>query len=218
MKITWYGHAAFLLEGEGTRVILDPYQPGACGTYAPINEPADVVLLSHWNEKYHSHLPSVLGSPKVVQGLELFDGRRTVCGIEFGAVRVWENEAREEPIAMPVFSLEGVRVCHMGDLGHPLSVEEAAPIRGVDVLLALAGGPPTIRLPDLVDAIRLIAPRVVIPMHFLTPKINLNLRPVEDFLALMPPDHIRRVKGSSVDVTRDTLRAQTEVVVLESAR
>ena len=41
MKITWYGHAAFLIETEGIRIILDPYRSPDCGGYAPIDEMSD---------------------------------------------------------------------------------------------------------------------------------------------------------------------------------
>jgi L-ascorbate metabolism protein UlaG (beta-lactamase superfamily) len=233
MKITWYGHAAFLIEGEGRRIILDPYtsnteaeersretgrKVGGCGDYAPINEPADVVAISHMNEKYHSNLRGVRGSPTVINGLELFDRPATAAGVTFQAVRVWENEERREPIAMIHFVLEGLRLCHMGDLGHALSPAEVAPIRGVDILLALAGGKPTICLPDLKEAITTIGPRVTIPMHYWTPRINLNILPLEQFLGLFPPEQIDRRNSPTLELTRNSLPLEPRVVVLPHAR
>jgi L-ascorbate metabolism protein UlaG (beta-lactamase superfamily) len=233
MKITWYGHASFLVEGDGRRIILDPYtsnieaaarsratghEVGGCGDYAPIDEPADVIAISHVNEKYHSNTRGVRGKPPVVNGLDLFDGPATVAGVTFHAVRVWENDKRREPIAMVHFELEGLRLCHMGDLGHALSPEEVAPIRGVDVLMALAGGKPTICLPDLKEAIAAINPRVIIPMHYWTPRINLNILPLEQFLGLFPPEQIERRDSATLELTRDTLPAEPKVVVLQHAR
>ena len=49
MRITWYGHAAFLIETAGLRIILDPYRSPDCGGYLPIAEPADLVIVSHEN-------------------------------------------------------------------------------------------------------------------------------------------------------------------------
>src|SRR4051812_31974422 len=43
MRITWYGHAAFLIEAGGLRMILDPYRSPDSGGYEPIDEPADLV-------------------------------------------------------------------------------------------------------------------------------------------------------------------------------
>lgn len=230
MRITWYGHAAFLIEGEnaagGTvRIVLDPYRAPDVGTYAPIDDEADVVAISHVNEKYHSHVAGIRGrggkeQPEVVDGLALLESvqPQTVRGVPFTAVRVWENERREEPIAMVGLTMEGVRILHMGDCGHALSAEEVAACGKVDVLLALAGGSPTLTVPDLAAFVRALSPRVVIPMHFGNDKINLNLRPVNVFLELMPPGSVRMLPEPGVEVRADALPAATEVWVLPPAR
>ncbi len=139
-------------------------------------------------------------------------------GIRFRAVPVWESPARDVPVSMPYFQMGGISVCHSGDLGHALSPEEAEPIRGVDVFLAVAGGPPTIPLPDLKAAIDLIQPRIVIPMHYQTGKVNLNLRPVADLLALFNPAQIVHHPTPTLEVSPDTLPSEMQIVVLPSAR
>lgn len=226
MRITWYGHAAFLLEGkndagETIRVALDPYRAPDAGAYAPIDDAAEIVAISHENAKYHSHVAAIRGNPEVVDGLALLEGaspRRTVRGVPFTAVRVWENAQRREPIAMLVVTLDGVRVLHMGDCGHALGPEEIGACGPVDVLLALAGGPPTLALSDLAAFVRALRPRVVIPMHFGNDKINLDLRPVDEFLSLMPAPGIRRFETPTVEVERAALPSATEVWVLPPAR
>ena len=55
LKVTWYGHAAFKLESPELSLILDPHQYPAAGGYLPINDSADAVLISHINDRYHSH-------------------------------------------------------------------------------------------------------------------------------------------------------------------
>lgn len=225
MQLTWYGHAAFLLEADGARVVLDPYRAPDVGAYAPIDDVADVVAVSHENEKYHSFVAGVRGrdsgSPEVMDGLALLDAPqpRTVAGVPFTAVRVWENDARDEPIAMVGVTLGGVHFLHMGDCGHALSPEEVAACGPVDVLLALAGAGPTIALPDLVDFVAALKPRLVIPMHFLNEKINLKLQPVDDFLALLPGSiPVRRFDTPTVEITPAGLPPTTEVWVLPPAR
>ena len=225
MKITWYGHAAFLLEGradagEPVRTILDPYRAPDVGTYAPIDDTADIVAVSHENARYHSHVAAVHGTPAVVDGLALLDETqpRMVQGIPFTAVRVWENERREEPIAMIGLTLEGIRVLHMGDCGHALNAHEVAACGPVDVLLALAGGAPTLALPDLATFVRDLAPRIVIPMHFGNEKINLSLQPVAEFLSLMSPGSIRHFDLPTIEITAQTLPERTETWVLPPAR
>ena len=225
MRITWLGHAAFLIEGEndageGVRIILDPYRAPDVGTYAPIAATADLVAISHENPKYHSHVAGVGGDPEIVEGLRLpQDARESrACGVPFTAVRVWDSDARWEPIAMIGLTLGGVRVLHMGDCGHALGPEEVAACGRVDVLLALAGGAPTLALPDLAAFVQALAPRVVIPMHFGNEKINLDLRPIDEFLALMPRESIHRLDSPTTEVTPEMLPERTAIWVLPPAR
>src|SRR5579875_3190230 len=91
MRITWYGHAAFLIETEGLRVILDPYRSPDSGGYGPIGEGADVVVVSHENDRYHSHLGQIVPPFEVVRALELPEGGRQVAGIRFEAIRAFET-------------------------------------------------------------------------------------------------------------------------------
>jgi L-ascorbate metabolism protein UlaG (beta-lactamase superfamily) len=238
MRITWYGHAAFLLEGadaaaNAVRIILDPYRAPDVGSYAPIGDWADVVAVSHANERYHSHVDGIRGRPasigrssptlppRVVDGLALLrepDPRILAHGVAFRAVPVWEDETRQEPIAMIHVTVGGVRVLHMGDCGHALDAADVAACGPVDVLLALAGGPPTLAVPDLADFIVRLAPRVVIPMHFGNDKINLNLRPVTDLLAALPNTASRFLDEATVEVLPETLPGRTEIWVLPPAR
>ena len=220
LKITWLGHAAFLLQTETLRVLLDPYRAPDVGTYLPIDTPADVVLVSHLNPKYHSHWEAAVGNPMRLNGLDLSMMPEGIeaHGVRFRAVQVWESPARDVPVSMPYFTMGGVSVCHSGDLGHGLTADEVGPIKGVDVFLAVAGGPPTVPVLDLKAAIDLIRPKIVIPMHYQNGKINLNLRPVDDLLALFDPAQIDHHPSSELEVSPSTLPAETRVVVLPSAR
>ncbi len=219
INITWLGHAAFLVEANGIRLLLDPYRAPDAGAYGPIDVDADVVLASHINPKYHSHWGGARGNPIRLNALDFADAPEgvTAAGVVIKAVRVWEAEDRAVPVAMPYFTLGGLRVCHMGDLGHALSPAEAAPMVGCDVLLAVAGGPPTLPLPALRDAVALISPRWVIPMHYGTGRVNLPLAPLEDFLALLPGVPVVRGPSPTVMLSPDTRPAQTTILALPPA-
>ena len=220
LQITWLGHAAFLLEPTtGPRVLLDPYRAPDAGSYAPLAVSADVVLASHPNPKYHSHWKAASGEPVRLNGLDVAsapDGV-TIQGVNFHAVQVWESAERTVPVSMPYFEIGGLSVCHSGDLGHALSPEEVAPIRGVDVFLAVAGGPPTVTLPDLKAAIDLIQPRLVIPMHYQNGKSNLPILPIDDFLALFEPHQSVRHASPTLTLCRKDLPSKMRVIVLPSA-
>ena len=90
------------------------------------------------------------------------------------------------------FRSEDLHLVFLGDLGHPLSEEELAPLRGADIVLAAAGGPPTIDFPDIPGPLDAIGPRIVLPMHYKTPKINLNIQPLERFLEVLPGYTVER--------------------------
>jgi L-ascorbate metabolism protein UlaG (beta-lactamase superfamily) len=220
MQITWYGHAAFLIETQGLRVILDPYRSPDSGGYEPIADPADLVVVSHENDRYHSHLGQVVPPFEVVRALELPPGGATVRGLHLEAIRVFENDARlaEDEVTIVHFRSEGIHLVFLGDLGHALTEAELAPLRDADVVLAAAGGPPTIDYPELAALLDAIDPRLILPMHYKTPKINLDIRPVERFLEAQPDVPVDRPGTSRLAVERATLPPRRRIVVLEHAR
>ncbi|MBW3621843.1 MAG: MBL fold metallo-hydrolase, partial [Armatimonadetes bacterium] len=141
MRFTWYGHAAFLIEGtnesgQPVRIITDPYKSPDCGGYAPVDDTAEVVTLSHENPVYHSDLSSIRGDYEAVWGMKLPPEGVTARGVTFRRCTVYENDARDPDgaNAMIRFTLEGLTVSHLGDLGHALNEEEKAFLRGTDVL------------------------------------------------------------------------------------
>ncbi len=191
MQVTWLGHAAFLIEGDGLRIVLDPYRSPDCGGFAPINVEADLVIVSHENDRYHSHLGQIQGDFEIVRGRELPAEGRVAKGLRVHAIPCFETPEKREGDEVTIlhFTLEGRHVVHVGDLGHALNDQEIAPLRGADLLLFPAGGPPTIDFPLMADLIAAIKPRIVIPMHYLIPgKINLAIQPVERFLEAIPGD------------------------------
>ncbi len=220
MRITWYGHAAFLIEAQGSRIILDPYRSPDSGGYAPIGEPADVVVVSHENDRYHSHLRQVVPPFEVVRALELPPGGRAVRGITFEAVRVFETPERkpEDEVTIVHFRADGLHLVFLGDLGHALDEGELAPLRGAEVVLIPAGGPPTIDFPEIPALLDAIGPRFVVPMHYKTPRINLNIQPLERFLDALPGVPIDRPGRTWIEVDRETLPERRRVVVLDHAR
>ena len=124
----------------------------------------------------------------------------------------------EDEVAVVHFRSEGLQVVFLGDLGHGLAETELAPLRGAEVVLVPAGGPPTIDYSDIPTLLDQIGPRIVIPMHFKTPRINLVIQPLERFLEIVGGTPVERRKTSSIEITRATLPTQRTIVVLEHAR
>jgi L-ascorbate metabolism protein UlaG (beta-lactamase superfamily) len=204
VRVTWYGHACFRLEGDGLAIVTDPYTPEDAGLL-PVAEPADVVVMSSALDEAHSCASAVPGDPLVVNAIDAIGTPIAIAdGVVVEAYAASEGEDRpDDPKANALyrFELGGVAICHMGDIGTPLSPEHIEQLRGrVDVLFALAGGGLTIALPDLDAAIDAIAPRIVIPMHYQIPSLLYSVGPVEDFLARRGGDRVVEHDSSSIEI------------------
>jgi L-ascorbate metabolism protein UlaG (beta-lactamase superfamily) len=225
LKITFYAHASFRLEADGIAVVTDPYTPGPQGSgYEPIDEPADLVIMSSTTDRFHSDPSHIRGDRTVVDALALPPEGAEVRGIPLRPFPAMENlnfDFGRDPDAnaMYLFTIGGVRVLHMGDIGNPLSQEQLDALRGnVDVLLALAGAHATIAFDDLDAAIAAIGPRAIIPMHYYHARGVLNIAPVDEFLARHPAEMITRVGATSLELTPDSLPTTPHIYVLEQSR
>ena len=225
MEISFYAHASFRIEGDGRAVITDPYTPGPGGSgFRPIDEPADIVIMSSATDRFHSDPSHILGDPAVVNALELPLEGAAIRGLHIRPFPAMENlnfDFGRDPDAnaMYLFAVEGVRILHMGDVGNPLTGEQIDALRGqVDLLLALTGGHATIALDDLDTAVRAIQPRVIIPMHYYHPRGVLNILPVDAFTARYPPEQVIRAGASQYCLSAAELPASLQIVVLEQSR
>ena len=221
MKIKWYGHACFRIEGDGIAIVTDPYTPEVAGL-DPVDEPADVLIMSSATDKFHSEASIVPGNPEILNALEIAGrGLVEVNGVVFEALPTMESRKyKESPDENAIyrFELEDMSILHLGDLGNPLTDEQLARLRGrVDILLALTGGPPTIELDDLDRAIEEIGPRVVIPMHYQIPKLKLDILPLEAFTSRYQEDVVTRVGATDVEMSFDTLPRTLRIFVLKPA-
>jgi len=221
MLIKWIGHACFHIRGDGVSIVTDPYTPAVAGLN-PIREAADVVIMSSDDDPFHSDAADVPGSPVVLNALEIarHDGSRETCGIRFDAIETKESLIHKRDPgdnAMYAFTLDGIRVGHMGDVGNPLTPEQLEFLRGVDVLLALTGGPVTIELSDLDTALRAVQPKVVIPMHYQIPNLKLKILGLEAFTSRYPQEIVDVRPSSQIELAPDRLPEPMRIVALQPA-
>ena len=217
MKIKWYGHAAFLITSEkGVKIITDPYTSGAYDgklAYGKIKDQADLALVSH-DHADHNDSASLPGSPQIVKG----SGSKTVKGIPLKGVSVFHDPSKgSERGANTIFTfnVDGIQVCHLGDLGHALGEKELKEIGPVDILLIPVGGFFTIDPKEATQVAEQIKPKVLIPMHFKTEKCGFPIAPVEDFLK--GKEKVRRPGASEATFAKATLPQEMEIVLLTHA-
>lgn len=215
MKIKWYGHSAFLITSDqGVKIITDPYESGAYGgqlSYGKIRDQADIALTSH-DHADHNDTKSLPGSPEIIKG------SKTAKGISFKGISTYHDPSKGSergPNTIFTFSVDGIQVCHLGDLGHILSEKELNEIGPIDLLLVPVGGYFTIDPNEAARVAEQIKPKVLIPMHYKTAKCGFPIAPVEDFLKGKPI--VKRLKSSETSLMKGSLPQQMEVVVLEHA-
>ncbi len=226
MKIKFYAHASFRIEGGGRVIVTDPFDP-KISWFAPIDEPADLVLMSSATDRFHCDPSRVQGNPKVINALKIPPDGTSVDGLAIRSFPVRERYQLRNLLlgalprrnAMYTFELEGVRVLHTGDIGRRFSAEEIAALRdNVDVMFALAGGVHNIEVDDMKSAIDAIGPRVVVPMHYFNPKGRLKILPVDEIAGRFPAERVVRVGGPEIEVTTATLPKEPHLYILEPAR
>ncbi len=218
MVITWYGHACFGIS-NGVRIITDPYTPDVA-KLSPVPDEADIVIMSSDDDVYHSDAASVPGSPQVLNALTIAreGGSRVAGGVRFDAIEARESivhKAQPDFNAMYAFTVDGIRIAHMGDIGNALTAEQIDFLRGTDVLLALTGGPVTIDLADLDTVIEAVQPRIVIPMHYKIPNLPLHIFGLEAFTSRFPAEMVEVRSETALALTRDRLPERMRIVALQ---
>ncbi|MBN1368133.1 MAG: MBL fold metallo-hydrolase [Dehalococcoidales bacterium] len=215
MKVRWLGHACFLITSEeNTRIITDPYLPRDSQiNYSSIEEKADIVVVSH-NHEGHNNIATVKGNPSVVKGV----GLRKFMGIEFKGLASFHDTSQGRQMGINTifsFSVNGVRICHLGDLGQLPSALQIYKIGKMDVLLLPTGGGTTIGPAEATELCEKLKPKVVIPMHFKTDKCTYLPAGVNDFT--MGKTKVKFADTCEVEFRKDSLPVPIQIMVLKHA-
>ncbi|MDY7019597.1 MAG: MBL fold metallo-hydrolase [Chloroflexota bacterium] len=216
MRIKWLGHSCFLITSKkGVKIITDPYKAGLFRglSYRRIDESADIITVSHQHYD-HNNSAIIKGNPEVLDK----SGEFEVKGIEIEGISSFHDDhggtKRGQNIIF-CFTVDGIRLCHLGDLGHELSQEQISRIGEPDIVMVPVGGRFTIGPEGADKVIESLKPIIVIPMHFRTGKCLLPLAKIDSFLADKP--NVKRVDSVEIDYERDTIPPLAEVIVLKHA-
>jgi L-ascorbate metabolism protein UlaG (beta-lactamase superfamily) len=220
MRLRWFGQAAFRLQGREHAVVIDPFGEmadavrarGMRFAYPPVTGVrADLVLVTHEHFD-HNGVEGVAGDPPVVRRAGRHD---TPVGPVVGVASEHDRAAGTErgPNAMYRFTLDGLDIAHLGDLGQAaLRPEQAAALRGVQVLFIPVGGGPTLDGPEAAAVVAELRPRLVVPMHYATPAVDF-LGPLDPFLEAVAAE-VQHVDGSETGI--DSLPSDPTVLVLRA--
>lgn len=210
MDITFLGHASFKIKGKRMSVVTDPFDE-RIGKFPKTD--AEVVTVSHQHGD-HNMVDKVTGTRKVIEG----PGEYEISGTSFIGVPSFHDEKKGElrgKNIIFVIEMDGLKVAHLGDLGHMLSDKQVEQIGRPDVLLIPVGGVYTIDAKTAVDVVQALEPKIIVPMHFQVKGLALSktLGSLEDFLAII---EIKVVKEKRLKLNAATLSPDGQTVyVLE---
>lgn len=201
MKITWLGHSCFVLESNGYKIVLDPFEQvrGMTDTHTS----AQAVFCSH---EHFDHA--------FRKGVQLEAG--PACPFAVHETASWhdncEGKLRGSNIIRS-FTAEGLTVVHLGDLGCPLTPEQIASIGPCDALLLPIGGTFTLDPAGAKKAAEALKAPVIIPMHYRQDEKGFEeLCTAEDFTGLFQPQQVKHYAVSCFELTPDT---PSQVAVLK---
>lgn len=217
MKIRWLGHSCFLITADsGETLITDPYDTQAYPStllHAPLDESTDVITSSH-NHADHANIEAIGGTPVIVKT----PAAREAAGFSIRGVEAFhdtQSGAMRGDIIIFIIRTGNITVCHLGDLGHELTSDQAYEIGAVDVLLIPVGGNFTI---DAAAATRIwqqLAPPLTFPMHYRNDKCLFKIDGVDRFIAGKPDVETPGI--SEMTIEKENLPSSPKIVVLDHA-
>ena len=213
MEIVWYGHSCFrFIERGMAAVVTDPFDSEVVG-YEPLKLRADIVTVSH-DAPGHNHVSVVKGAAHKLNG----PGEFEIGGVFITGVQTDTNNKKspDKPRnTLFLFDFDGLTIAHLGDLSQVPSQSEVEALGTVNVVLVPVGSGNGLNAAKAAEVISLLEPNIVIPMHYATQGVKLELDPLSKFLkemGLTTHETLPQLK-----VTRSGLPDETRVVVLDVA-
>lgn len=209
MRIKWLGHACFKITyNDGIRILTDPFDDNV-GYKIPSVE-ADIVTISH-NHYDHNFTDCIKGKFEVVNKV----GNFYIKDVAITGIHTYHDEmhgAKRGDNTVYVFEKEGIRIAHLGDLGHMLSDEQVKMLGKIDILLIPVGGVYTINFNEAFELVKRINPKIVIPMHYKTPVVRINLDNVDKFIKNF--NDVEKLKSQVVEINSENLNNSEPKVYL----
>jgi L-ascorbate metabolism protein UlaG (beta-lactamase superfamily) len=217
MTITYHGHSTFKIKGKIGTVVTDPFNDDIGLTLPKMS--ADIITVSH-DHSDHNAVSTLTGTARRKNPFIVTDaGEYEVGGISVFGVQTFHDETegsdRGHNIVFTTL-VDGMRICHLGDLGHELTPDQLEEIGNIDILFCPVGGKYTINPELAVKTIRAIEPGIAIPMHYKTDKHNKDvfgeLKTLEEFLKVYG---VNPTPVAKLDVSgKGSIPEETELVVL----
>ena len=213
MKIQYLGHSCFkLTESTGTSVVTDPYQK--IGYELPKGITATAVTVSH-DHFDHNNIGAIGGNPTILRKDGFFD----LGGVEITGIKSYHDEEggalRGENVIYK-FRMDGLDICHLGDLGENFSAELLELLLPVNILLIPVGGKYTIDSERAKEYVDQLMPEIVIPMHYKTKSSDIDIEKAQGFLDEFDEEDVDVCHKDELEFSREDLTEEkTKVILME---
>lgn len=223
LDIRWYGHSFFaIVSTKGTRIAFDPHFISEYGN--PQIAP-DIALISH---PHNDHNRSEVFTNADSKDLKIFQGvlpkgklgewnklDEKVKDVRIRTVGTYHDEEEGQKRgknAAFIVEVDGYKVCHLGDLGHELTAEQAKEIGPIDILMIPVGGIYTLNGENAKKVVKQLKPKLyILPMHYAT-KVYTDLQPPDEFLD--EEKNVDKLDGSNLLQVPLNLKLDTPRIVL----
>ncbi|MCX7838478.1 MAG: MBL fold metallo-hydrolase [Anaerolineae bacterium] len=221
VTLTFLGHPTFILKtSTGLTALLDPMATTMGYTLTPISG-VDLVTVSHEHAD-HNNVSLATGTPTILRGLAAGDWAKidqTIKGVRVYTVPTYHDDSQGSARgknAVFVFDVEGLRLAHLGDLGHKLNDDQVKQIGKVDVVMIPVGGFFTLDGKGAAEVVGQLKPKIVIPMHYATPALNpataQRLTDTAPFISALGAS--AKVTQAPQTITVSSLQLPTELTVM----
>ncbi len=193
MKITYLGHAGFFIEGS-KNIAIDPFVTGnPLAKNKAKDLKADLILVSHGHGDHLGDAVPIAkqsnGTIVAVNELAIYcankgaashcmhiGGSQIINGIKIKLTPAWHGsgcggECPLEYVGPPcgfVFQLDGKTIYHSGDTGLFGDMELIGRLNKIDLAMLPIGDNFTMGPEDALEAVKMLKPGLVIPMHYNT--------------------------------------------------
>ncbi|HJX12585.1 MAG TPA: MBL fold metallo-hydrolase [Dehalococcoidales bacterium] len=202
------GLSCFRIRGSQAIIITDPFPPDS--GYSLGKQTVDIVTVSH-DHPSHSYVRGISGEHRLVSR----PGEYEISGVLILGMNTYHDAVKGQSRGKNIVYLmevDGVAICHLGDIGHVPGDELIEEMGNVDILLLPVGGVSTINAIMAAEVIRKFEPKAVIPMHYKTPATKRELDPVDNFLKEMGMGQVE--PRPKLTISRSNLPISTQVIVL----
>lgn len=216
MIITWKGQSCFQISTTPNKngqisIVIDPFDKEA-GLKIPKLQ-ADILLVTH-DHKDHNNTKIVSGDYLLIDG----PGEYDINSIFVQGIPAFHDDSQgKERGSNTIYTIEteGIKICHLGDLGQKeLSSEQLDKIGDIDILIIPIGGTYTIDGSEAKKIMSQIEPRMIIPMHYHLPELKYKIDGIDNFFKALGIKKVETLPKLTIK-KKDISTEEVKIIQLE---